>query len=171
MREGVQVCIDIELSEYGREHACRDDPSEMIKSIRWGTRAMRRRQFYSANGFVSGNRVTSNFFSKGRYPHNVALTTYFRSQKRKKRHNRKATFSITFITEDINLFTLSLLLLLSFWWPFQGQTGIGMNTPCYRYKITQPNSRRWNREGMEASIEISSGGVRAVAVVRDACGT
>ncbi|KAL4592529.1 hypothetical protein LXL04_005527 [Taraxacum kok-saghyz] len=152
------------------------------------------------------------------YPHNVALTTYFRlmvsspktrhkdsSQKRKKRHNRKATFSITFITEDINLFTLSLLLLLSFWWPFQGQTGqyrvfcawiqqekekqpwgllqvqqnrctccskrIGMNTPCYRYKITQPNSRRWNREGMEASIEISSGGVRAVAVVRDACGT
>ncbi|KAL4582058.1 hypothetical protein LXL04_006596 [Taraxacum kok-saghyz] len=39
----------------------------------WGTRAMRRQQFYSANGFVSGNLTTSNF-----YPHNVALTTYFR---------------------------------------------------------------------------------------------
>ncbi|KAL4564833.1 hypothetical protein LXL04_028905 [Taraxacum kok-saghyz] len=38
---------------------------------------MRRRQFYLANGFVSGNRAIRNFFSKRRYPHNVALTTYF----------------------------------------------------------------------------------------------
>ncbi|KAL4567030.1 hypothetical protein LXL04_022601 [Taraxacum kok-saghyz] len=46
--------------------------------IEWGTRAMRRRQFYSANGFVLVNRAIRNFFSKRRYPHNVALTTYFR---------------------------------------------------------------------------------------------
>ncbi|KAL4590984.1 hypothetical protein LXL04_003932 [Taraxacum kok-saghyz] len=37
-----------------------------LSQDKWGTRAMRRRQFYSANGFVSGNRATSNFFSKGR---------------------------------------------------------------------------------------------------------
>ncbi|KAL4561413.1 hypothetical protein LXL04_033579 [Taraxacum kok-saghyz] len=30
----------------------------------WGTRAMRRRQFYSANDFVSGNRATGKFFRK-----------------------------------------------------------------------------------------------------------
>ncbi|KAL4573121.1 hypothetical protein LXL04_019916 [Taraxacum kok-saghyz] len=53
---------------------------QKLKIVRnWGTRAMRRRQFYSANGFVLKNRATSNFFSKGRYPHNDALTTYFRS--------------------------------------------------------------------------------------------
>ncbi|KAL4582796.1 hypothetical protein LXL04_007355 [Taraxacum kok-saghyz] len=34
--------------------------------IIWGTRAMRRRQFYSVNGFVSENRATSNIFSKCR---------------------------------------------------------------------------------------------------------
>ncbi|KAL4567805.1 hypothetical protein LXL04_023400 [Taraxacum kok-saghyz] len=32
---------------------------------KWGTHAMRRRQVYSANGFVPENRATSNFFSKG----------------------------------------------------------------------------------------------------------
>ncbi|KAL4568002.1 hypothetical protein LXL04_023601 [Taraxacum kok-saghyz] len=32
--------------------------------LKWGTRAMLWRQFYSANGFVSENRTTSNFFSK-----------------------------------------------------------------------------------------------------------
>ncbi|KAL4556833.1 hypothetical protein LXL04_034997 [Taraxacum kok-saghyz] len=57
----------------------------VLVSIQWGTRAMRRRQFYSANGFVLGNRLTSNFFSKGWlvvYPHNIALTTYFRKKQR-----------------------------------------------------------------------------------------
>ncbi|KAL4579496.1 hypothetical protein LXL04_015645 [Taraxacum kok-saghyz] len=58
---------------------------EFIKDSRsWGTRAMRRRQFYSANGFVLENRVTSNFFWKGRYPYNDALTTYFRSMAKKR---------------------------------------------------------------------------------------
>ncbi|KAL4559234.1 hypothetical protein LXL04_031369 [Taraxacum kok-saghyz] len=50
----------------------------VLNRLQWGTRAMRRRQFYSANGFVSGNRAIRNLFSKRRYLHNVALTTYFR---------------------------------------------------------------------------------------------
>ncbi|KAL4556812.1 hypothetical protein LXL04_034975 [Taraxacum kok-saghyz] len=54
---------------------------------------MRRRQFYSANGFVSGNRLTSNFFSKGRYPHNVALTTYFRLMVSPSKTRHKDSFA------------------------------------------------------------------------------
>ncbi|KAL4573552.1 hypothetical protein LXL04_020362 [Taraxacum kok-saghyz] len=76
-----------------REHACRDakglghNLSEMC-----GTRAMRRRQFYSANGFVSGNRAITNFFSKRRlvvYPHNVALTPYFRLMVSSPKNDKK----------------------------------------------------------------------------------
>ncbi|KAL4561842.1 hypothetical protein LXL04_034023 [Taraxacum kok-saghyz] len=63
----------------------------MVKKIKWGTRAMRRRQFYSANGFVSGNRAIRNFFSKRRYPHNFALTTYCRLMTS---HIHFLTFSI-----------------------------------------------------------------------------
>ncbi|KAL4561831.1 hypothetical protein LXL04_034011 [Taraxacum kok-saghyz] len=37
----------------------------------WGTRAMRRRQFYSANGFVSENRATMG------YPRDAPATVLF----------------------------------------------------------------------------------------------
>ncbi|KAL4582999.1 hypothetical protein LXL04_007563 [Taraxacum kok-saghyz] len=40
----------------------------------WGTRAMRRRQFYSANGFVSGNRAIRNFFSVRRVIRDLKIT-------------------------------------------------------------------------------------------------
>ncbi|KAL4591220.1 hypothetical protein LXL04_004174 [Taraxacum kok-saghyz] len=57
---------------------------------KWGTRAMRRRQFYSANGFVSENRAIRNFFSKRRYPYNVVLTTHFRLMvSSPKKHDKK----------------------------------------------------------------------------------
>ncbi|KAL4556398.1 hypothetical protein LXL04_039049 [Taraxacum kok-saghyz] len=48
-----------------------------------GTRAMRRRQFYSANGFVSGNRAIRNFFSKKRYPHMKFINMLYKQRMSK----------------------------------------------------------------------------------------
>ncbi|KAL4562006.1 hypothetical protein LXL04_034194 [Taraxacum kok-saghyz] len=76
----------------------------------WGTCAMRRRRFYSTNGFVSGNQATSNIFPKRRlvvYPHNVALTIYFRLKVLSPKTRQKDSF-----TSHIHFLTISIKLIL-----------------------------------------------------------
>ncbi|KAL4573522.1 hypothetical protein LXL04_020331 [Taraxacum kok-saghyz] len=55
---GVPESMSLGLRHYTNVYICQAS---------WGTRAMCRRQFFSVYGFVSGNRVASNLFSKGRY--------------------------------------------------------------------------------------------------------
>ncbi|KAL4554219.1 hypothetical protein LXL04_039650 [Taraxacum kok-saghyz] len=146
-------CANIDYCENVRTIVSQSFTKDYTTMDNWGTRAMRRRQFYSANGFVSGNRTTSNFFSKGRYPHNVALTTYFRLMVSSPKTRQKNLFTshIHFLTFSIKPISFSLSKIAK----LQRSSNVGIN---------------WFAFGCSAPDSIGSlTGLDGYALIQDVC--